>query len=581
VTGIPTAVWVDHLIPVLMSKDSVRLGATCKALRLLMREHFKDLGTVKIDKLQAALTSFPKAETVDITHFRSEWREGETLVRWLREGGGDCLTKVGGHICDLLHMALRQGALPSLKGITACLRDNTHRASLTSGLLGAMHELRLKLASGDDALAALSLVRQLPNLIKLDVSHNDQRLDPVPQWPPFIPPSLRSLSIKTGTEDFDDFDEADASLLSALPDVVQTSGAALEHLQIEIETPFSCLRDELVPVAQTVRYCSPTLTAFLLAMGRYWEVYEEDEAEAYARHMDRLRTQLADVLAAVSNCPALEVLVLPYTQVYPFFPRNAVFTRLAHLEIVEPKREHPPGAGTVGLWEVVTSGGLPALAKLRVTIQGDWGGVKEVKTRVAPAFKAVADTLTHLYLDTPTSQLENPDYGWWLDALTDVGYELGVAMGKLRRLKDLALTISGGDGRAYDAVAQGLAATGGEDPLPLLWRVVLPRGVETNGDLVARLVLPSVRVFASQCRYDAAPATLTACALRRIGYRHTWVLGCHNTDQLQLQEAMSGVAGCGVVVVEDLASGRCKEELTTWSCLHAASLAARPEVILA
>jgi hypothetical protein len=51
-----------------------------------------------------------------------------------------------------------------------------------------------------------------------------------------------------------------------------------------------------------------------------------------------------------------------------------------------------------------------------------------------------------------------------------VGYELGVAVGKLRRLKDLALDLSE-DGRAYHAVAQGLAASGGDRPLPLLWRV--------------------------------------------------------------------------------------------------------------
>jgi hypothetical protein len=76
----------------------------------------------------------------------------------------------------------------------------------------------------------------------------------------------------------------------------------------------------------------------------------------------------------------------------------------------------------------------------------------------------------------------------------DVGYELGVAVGKLRRLKDLALGLSE-DGHFYHAFAQGLAASGGDRPLPLLWRVWVSSEVKTNADLLASLLLPSVRVF--------------------------------------------------------------------------------------
>jgi hypothetical protein len=102
---------------------------------------------------------------------------------------------------------------------------------------------------------------------------------------------------------------------------------------------------------------------------------------------------------------------------------------------------------------------------------------------VAPALEAVAGTLTYLHIFKP------PDYGLKSDD-AGVGYELGLTVGKLRRLKDLALDLFH-DGRAYHAFAQGLAASGGDRPLPLLWRLTLPLGVKTNSDLVASLLLPT------------------------------------------------------------------------------------------
>jgi hypothetical protein len=71
---------------------------------------------------------------------------------------------------DLIHTALREGALPSLRGASTNLRDEPYRAALTEGLLGGMHELRLSLNCDHELapqLAALGLVRQLPALGKL------------------------------------------------------------------------------------------------------------------------------------------------------------------------------------------------------------------------------------------------------------------------------------------------------------------------------------------------------------------------------------------------------------------------------
>jgi hypothetical protein len=170
----------------------------------------------------------------------------------------------------------------------------------------------------------------------------------------------------------------------------------------------------------------------------------------------------------------------------------------------------------MGLWELMASGGLPALAKLSVRLGGVfWGGPNELKTRVAPALDAVAGTLTHLHLD-------NASAGWCCTDGVGSGYELGVAAGKLRRLKDLALDLFR-DGRAYHAFAQGLAASGGDRPLPVLWRVTVSSQVQVDADLVASLLLPSVRVFISSYYFsDHEAMLLTACALRLKGYKHVW-----------------------------------------------------------
>jgi hypothetical protein len=123
------------------------------------------------------------------------------------------------------------------------------------------------------------------------------------------------------------------------------------------------------------------------------------EPEDYRSQVERLRVQWADVLAGVSACRELQVLVLPRIEVEPLFPPGTAFGRLTHLEISDHEREHPPDAGVMGLWELMASGGLPALAKLSVRLEGRWGGVEEVRTRVAPALEAVAGTLTHLHLE--------------------------------------------------------------------------------------------------------------------------------------------------------------------------------------
>jgi hypothetical protein len=172
----------------------------------------------------------------------------------------------------------------------------------------------------------------------------------------------------------------------------------------------------------------------------------------------------------------------------------------------------------VGLWEVVASGRLPVLAKLHLKLEGCYKGT-EVEARVVPAFEAVADNLTYLQLDS-----------YYIDAWLSeerVGYHFGVALGKLRRLEDLCLLLCE-EGRAYQALAQGVAATGVERPLPLLREVVImmPDGIEDDADLMASVIFPSVRVFDTWLGLSSRAALLLACALRQAGYKHTWRVMC-------------------------------------------------------
>jgi hypothetical protein len=267
--------------------------------------------------------------------------------------------------------------------------------------------------------------------------------------------------------------------------------------------------------------CAPTLQNFLLKTG-FSCGGEDEDSDEYKAQLERLRVPWAEVLAGVSACRELQVLFLSCIKAEPLFPPGTAFSRLTDLHITDFERAHPPEAGVMGLWELMASGGLPALAKLSVTLESWWDEKEEdVRTRVAPAFEAVAGTLTHLFFVM----------GGLIDDV-GMGYELGVALGKLRRLKELALNLSW-DGRIYRAFAQGLAASGEERPLPLLWRLRagIYQHVFENADMLASLLLPSVRVFGS-CHNSRGEAIVTACALRQAGYKHTWAVNVSSASDV-------------------------------------------------
>jgi hypothetical protein len=546
ILDLPVAVWEDHLLPMLRSRNAARLGSTCKALREVVREHFRDLGSIRFGRLRAALTTFPRAQSMATDPDRREHLDEaqiQSLVAWLTEGGhgrGITTMTTTAHCNganELIHAALRRGALPSLKGVAADLMS-ANQDLLTGGFLGPMHELRVKAdcSYGEgEQLELLAMVRQLPALAKLEVEmcneHGDE--DDVVLGYPFIPPSLTALRINL--EPLHRDPSITYFFLRDLPDMLGASGARLERLELEMPRRFDCLADVLVHVAQAVRCCSPTLKDFRLSVRNEIPTRRDaHHARLWADQEQRLRVHWAELLAGVSACRELQVLVLPRSiKVEPLFPPGTAFARLTHLEMGDYEREHPPPAGEMGLWELMASGGLPALAKLRVGMapRRERAGVEEVKTRVAPALEAVAGTLTQLDLWSPAGGSDE----------VDVGYEVGVAVGRLRRLKDLALML-GEDSRPYHAFAQGLAASGGDHPLPLLWRVDVSTRVSFDADLLASLLLPSVRVFSS-CHTDARSALLVACALRRAGYKHTWA-PCVRRPPGDGRDLVRGIAQC-------------------------------------
>jgi hypothetical protein len=136
------AVWEDHLLPLLTCKDAARLGCTCKALRGVVRERFKDIGAINSEFMLPALTTFPRARTAVLDDYPNRWGPGkkEALLQWLREGGrgrhleGITVEYPYSPAMLVIYEALQAGALPSLKRLDVSLEDENQRASLTGGV---------------------------------------------------------------------------------------------------------------------------------------------------------------------------------------------------------------------------------------------------------------------------------------------------------------------------------------------------------------------------------------------------------------------------------------------------------------
>jgi hypothetical protein len=97
-------------------------------------------------------------------------------------------------------------------------------------------------------------------------------------------------------------------------------------------------------------------------------------------------------------------------------------------------------------------------------------------------------------------------------------HELGVAIGKMRRLRCLSLRLFQ-DGRSYQAVGRGTAASGG---CPPLFELRLD-GVRENADCLVSepsLIVPSVGNLHIWVGPTGEDALLLCCRLVQVGYKH-------------------------------------------------------------
>jgi hypothetical protein len=402
-------VWHEHLRPLLSVREVTRLRIVCKSLKLLGRGWPMRLGWVRGEDLEAALTCFPAAEGFTMYYDEPlDPAEESRVVELLRAHGGtlkrvEAFNEVGER---LLLSAVRAGALPNLTSIYLSLDSPDSREVLSGGILRFLEDVEVRIDDGEQ-VAVLEPLRLLPHLRCLSLECPDG----VAAFPPFIPPSLKALIIEIKPS------ATPGSLPRELPSMLQASGACLELF--EVRSPYVELTAQCgVAVARVLHRCSSTLkTVKLLHLAGGREL----------------------VPGLIRCCATLEVLhcrwdvfsALPAT--CPTFPR---LTEL-HLEV-----HH----GAVDLasraWGVMAEGRLPALATLTVKdFRRLPGGEGWVGGRLARALEAVGATLRRLTLIA---------CGHGKDTPAGAAYELGAAMGKLRRLRYLHLDLLC-DGQDYYA----------------------------------------------------------------------------------------------------------------------------------
>jgi hypothetical protein len=484
-TALPLSVWKEHLTPRLTVVDAARLRGVCKALRAVVHDCPVELGNVRGDKLKAALTCFPAAKSLSAAG-EGEWvellgRHGASLKRITADEEG---------VNQLLVSAAQAGALPKLNYFKLKVSDPEQRQLLADG-----HLLEKRLTVAEEHLSALELLRGLLRLQILTLVLTTR--PPLPDaFPAFIPPSLKTL--KLGILPVELF----RSLVRDLPSMLQASGARLRWFEVMID------RDQSIEggaaLARVFQACAPTLRTLAIC-GRNSTEAVLDPAVA------------SEVALGVLSCSQrLQYLGVTWT-VLCSLPRICpIFTRLTCLHLYEARLTEPATAMDFPslVWALVASGMLPAVSDLRFDgLQGLSWWSQPGGRRIARALEAVAGRLIRLDLGS----LKGPK-----PPVPPVAacHELGVAIGKMRRLKYLTLALSE-DGQSYQALARGLAASGGCTRLFEL-RVY---GVRLNVDMITRepsLILPSVRRLQidANCTDEEEAALLLCCGLVRTGYKY-------------------------------------------------------------
>jgi hypothetical protein len=418
-------------MPLLCVKEVAGLRLVSKALMMLVKEWPMRLVKIcwwqrGVGDLAAALTCFPAAESLEI-----EWddarapADGSIVRSLLRAHGGTLRRVVMPRARHLLTSAVQAGALPNLRFLEMDPGDPVHREILARGMLQLLEEMEVNFWH-EEHPAALEPLRCLPRLRRLKLE--TYGLLEEAAFPPFIPPSLKALSLKVlSVAPFE-------SLLRELPSMLQSSGARLEEIEAVIPGDLSDLGG--AALAQVVRACSSTLRTVKL-MGP-------------SNFLSPARTR--ELLPCLmSCCDTLEVLHCPWS-IFSALPATCPsFPHLTDLLVYDGSTKKANMASPA--WDIMAGGRLPVLATLSIRashlVEGGGGDA-----RLPSCLEAVAGTLKRLTLIGRRGNLESQDLP------TGVAYELGVAIGKLRRLRYLELKLFD-DGRAYHALGRGMADSGG------------------------------------------------------------------------------------------------------------------------
>jgi hypothetical protein len=495
-TALPLSVWQDHLVPMLSRVEAGRLRCACKALKGITDECPVDLGSVNMEDLRAALRCFPKAKSVgmnlDETLEPPEY--GEMMKLLIQHG--ETLTRVTATGCGaegVLAFAVATGGLPKLTYFEIDLADFRQRLPLSMDLAwAALEEVKVIAAdpAGAEHMAFIEHLRHFPKLRRLSLIAEE----PNAPIPAFIPPSLKSLSL-----DITPAAPLEA-LLRELPSMLQASGASLE--EIEVLTSDDPSAEGSAALAHVLRTCSPGLKSVAIPPK------DGDEPGAWG-------DDVGSVL--VTCCERVERLRVSWRVLASLPPTCPGFARLTSLTV----------SGTMldfraPLWGLTAGGLLPALTALHLCGKGGvvWPH-DEDGPLLSRAFEGVAGTLRRLTIRSDFSFLG-------FDAVCQ---ELGVAIGKLRRLSYLSLQVSN-DGRSYQAMGRSLAASGGCPPLFDLHL----GSVHRNTELLTQepsLIVPSVRDLAISGLVTEEDVLSMCCALVRMGYKHRFtclMLGTEDED---------------------------------------------------
>jgi hypothetical protein len=231
------SVWRERIRPLLEFWEAAQLRAVSRALKASVEEWPMPLGEwprppyIKTPKvLEAVLTCFPATESVEVS-FDDELSSPETsrLVEILKVHPGTLkrfrVDPYEGKY--FLATAVQAGALPNLTYFHFFLDFPKYQQILSEGMLEHLEEvcvtIDLRCAGEQKEPSVLRHLRRLPHLRRLSLVWCAVGMT---TFPPFIPPSLKSLSLCIGSS------YALERLLLELPSMLQASGASLEAITV-------------------------------------------------------------------------------------------------------------------------------------------------------------------------------------------------------------------------------------------------------------------------------------------------------------------------------------------------------------